>query len=59
MNRYSSRKFVVSLLSLASATFLAWGHHIDADAYKMVVVAIVGLYGTANVAQKIFTPKGE
>lgn len=59
MNRYSSRKLVVALLALASDTLLAWFGKIDSDAYQIVMVAIVGLYGASNVAQKIFTPKGE
>jgi hypothetical protein len=55
MNRYSSRKFIVALLCLVSATFLAWGGHIDSDAYQIVLVAIVGLYSGANVAQKFIS----
>jgi hypothetical protein len=55
MNRYSSRKFIMALLCLCSATALAWTGSIDSDAYQIVLVAIVGLYSGANVAQKLIT----
>lgn len=53
MDKAGGRKFIVALLSIASATALAWLKGIDSDAYSMVMVAVVGLYGASNVLQKV------
>lgn len=52
MSRYASRKFLLALLSLASATWLALEHVIAAGDYKAVVLGTVGAYIIGNVAQK-------
>ncbi len=52
MNRYASRKFVMALLSLASASWLVWEKVISAGDYKAVILGTVGAYIVGNVAQK-------
>lgn len=51
-NRFASRKFIVSLAALASATGLVAAGCIADGVYATVVVATVGGYLTANVMQK-------
>lgn len=50
--RYKSRKFILALLSLASATALCAAGSIADGVYSAVVIATVGAYMTANVTQK-------
>lgn len=52
MTRYGSRKFLLALATLASATWLVHTGHIADGVYSAVVVATVGAYITGNVAQK-------
>lgn len=52
MSRYASRKFLLALLSLASATGLVWSGHIADGVYSAVVIATVGVYIAGNVTQK-------
>lgn len=52
MSRYASRKFLLAVATLASATFLVWGHHIADGVYSAVVIATVGAYLAANVSQR-------
>lgn len=52
MNRYLSRKFMIAVASLVSSTWSLWERLIDASDYKAIVIAVLGLYGAANVAQK-------
>jgi hypothetical protein len=52
VNRLTSRKFILSMLTLASATWLCYAHHIADGVYSAVVIATVGSYLAANVAQK-------
>lgn len=52
MNRFLSRKFLLAVASLASATALVWTGHITDGVYSAVVIATVGAYLTANVGQK-------
>ena len=47
-----SRKFILALLSLISATVLCITGHIADGVYSAVAIATVGAYMTANVAQK-------
>jgi hypothetical protein len=47
-----SRKFILALLSLLSASLLCVTGHIADGVYSTVVIATVGAYMTANVAQK-------
>lgn len=51
--RYASRKFILALLSLASATWLVYTGHIADGVYSSVVIATVGAYILGNVAQHI------
>lgn len=53
--RLSSRKFILSVLSLISATGLCWAGHIADGVYSAVVIATVGAYITGNVIQKVNT----
>lgn len=50
-----SRKFILSLLTLLSASLLCWFGHIADGVYSAVVVATVGAYLAANVMQKLKT----
>ncbi len=50
---FASRKFLASILSLVSASTLCWYGRISDGVYSAVVIATVGAYLTANVAQKI------
>lgn len=53
MNRFSSRKFILSMLTLASATWLVYTGHIADGVYSAVVISTVGAYITGNVVQKV------
>lgn len=46
------RKFLLALLSLASATVLVWTGRIADGVYSAVVIATVAGYVTSNVVQK-------
>lgn len=50
--RYASRKFILAMLTLASATWLVYGGYISDGVYSAVVIATVGAYITGNVVQK-------
>lgn len=52
MNRFASRKFILALLTLVSATGLVATKCIADGVYSAVVIATVGAYLTANVMQK-------
>jgi hypothetical protein len=47
------RRFIVSLLALTSAHWLAWEQAIDGNAYALVVVGTVGAFIAGVTAQKI------
>lgn len=47
-----SRKFILAMCSLASATGLVAFGHIADGVYSAVVIATVGAYIAGNVAQK-------
>ena len=53
MTRYASRKFLLALATLVSATALVALGRIADGVYSAVVIATVGAYLTANVAQKV------
>lgn len=57
MNRYMSRKFITTLLCLAAAHHALLSLLISGEQYKVIVISILGLYGTANVVQKFFSNK--
>jgi len=50
--RYASRKFLVAVASLACAQWSLLEGLIDGATWRTVVIAALGLYGAANVAQK-------
>ena len=52
MNRLLSRKFIVTVLALLSASALCALGHIHEGVYSTVMVASVGAYLAANVTQK-------
>jgi hypothetical protein len=52
VKRLGSRKFILALFSLASATTLCWLGNIADGVYSAVVIATVAAYITGNVAQK-------
>ncbi len=56
--RLSSRKFLLALFALLSATLLTWFGHIADGVYSAVVIATVGAYIAGNVTQKA-TAKGQ
>lgn len=53
--RYASRKFLLALAVLASATWLVAAGHIADGVYSAVVIATVTGYYAANVTQKAAT----
>lgn len=52
MTRYTSRKFLIAVFTLISATALVASHLIADGVYSAVVIATVGSYIAGNVAQK-------
>jgi len=55
MNRYASRKFLIALLVVLSASGLVAFHLIADGVYSAVVIATVGAYIAGNVGQKLAT----
>ena len=53
MNRFLSRKFMVSLLVIGSADVLAALGTINAAVWGSTVGSVVALYVASNVAQKV------
>lgn len=53
MNRYASRKFLLALATLVSASVLVWNGLIADGVYSAVVIASVGAYLASNVTQSI------
>lgn len=53
--RYASRKFLLAVAALASATWLVWDGKIADGVYSAVVIATVGAYIAGNVGQKVLT----
>lgn len=52
MQRYISRKFLMAVAVLASATWLVAAGHIADGVYSAVVIANLAGYFAANVTQK-------
>lgn len=51
-----SRKFLVSVLTILSASILCWFGHIADGVWSAAVIATVGGYLSANVIQKKAAP---
>ena len=58
MTRYASRKFIVAMAAIASASWLVYTGHIADGVYSAVVIAAVGGYLAANVTQKATAGEG-
>lgn len=52
MSHLASRKFLLAMTALLSATWLVANNHIADGVYSAVVIATVGGYLAANVTQK-------
>jgi hypothetical protein len=50
--KYLSRKFILSLLIVISATWLVWNKSIADGVYSAVVIAVIGAYIAGNVGQR-------
>ena len=57
MKHLASRKFLIALIAMASATWLVASGRIADGVYSAVVIAAIGGYFAANVTQKA-TEKG-
>ncbi|ODU08010.1 MAG: hypothetical protein ABS84_14970 [Rubrivivax sp. SCN 71-131] len=55
--RYASRKFIIAVASLACAQWSLIGGLIDGQTWRTVVIAVLGLYSAANVAQRVLLGK--
>lgn len=53
MNRLASRKFLLAMATLASASGLVAFGHIADGVYSAVVIATVGAYIAGNVTQAV------
>ena len=58
MTRYASRKFIVAMAAIASASWLVYTGHIADGVYSAVVIAAVGGYLAANVTPKATAKEG-
>ncbi len=52
MKHIASRKFILALFAVASATWLVAAGHIADGVYSAVTIATIGGYFAANVTQK-------
>lgn len=55
MKHLASRKFIAAMSALGSAHYLTLAGHIADGVYSAVVIATIGAYVTANVAQRVLT----
>lgn len=51
--RLTSRKFLLALATLTTASVLLWFGHIEPLVWRDVVIATVGAYITANVVLRV------
>ena len=51
----ASRKFILAMTAAVSASILVWFAKIDAGVYSAVMIATIGAYLAANVAQRVMT----
>lgn len=51
--KFSSRKFILAMLALVSATGLVYGGHIADGVYSAVVISCCAAYIAGNVTQHI------
>lgn len=56
--RYTSRKFILSCLTLAASTWLVFEHVLASGDYKAILIGTIGLYIAGNVAQKATVKDG-
>jgi len=54
-SRMTSRKFLLALVTLGTASMLLWFGRIEPMVWRDVVIATVGAYITANVTQRVMT----
>lgn len=52
LDQLGGRRFVLALVSGAGTFVLCWCGRIDANAYSVVTIGIVGAYITGGTAQK-------
>lgn len=52
MTKFKSRKFLLVMATVASATWLVAAGHISDGVYSAVVIAVVTGYMAANVTQR-------
>ncbi len=55
MKQLMSRKFICAMAALASAHYLVANKLIADGVYSTVVIATIGAYVTANVAQRVMS----
>lgn len=53
-NKYGSRKFMIYLMSLAVTTWALFEGLIPSADFKAILIGIIGIYGAANVGQKVW-----
>jgi hypothetical protein len=54
MNKYGSRKFIIAVLVLVTATWLRIEALIESTDFVRLAIAVLGLYGLSNVGQKVW-----
>jgi hypothetical protein len=52
LDQIGGRRFLVTLVSGAGTFMLCWAGRIDANAYMLTTIGIVGAYITGNVSQR-------
>lgn len=52
LDQLGGRRFILALISGAGTFTLCWVGRIDANAYMLTTLGIVGAYITGNVAQR-------